>query len=141
MSADQEIFAVFVDVTRVEEVASASGSVKMIFFGGHCRGEAFNGTILDGGVDTQTFDPSGAGTLSARYMMLGADGEGASCRVFVENEAHLLPANPARPDGDAVVTRPRFRTDSPALRWLESARILGKLFIEDGRPVIRFYLE
>lgn len=117
-----EVLRVYVNLTGWLEVASGDRVVRMLPFDGTVDGPFFKGTILQGGVDTQKVDPEGNGTLSARYMIDGEDCEGNACRMFIENNA---PTN--------STTTPTIITNSPALKWLETANLQGRLEFPDGK--------
>lgn len=117
-----EVMRVHVNLTGWLEVISGDRVVKMLPFDGTVDGPYFKGTILQGGVDTQKTDTNGNGTLSARYMIDGEDCEGNACRMFIENNA---PTN--------STTTPTIITDSPALKWLETANLQGRLEFPDGK--------
>ena len=48
-----EILRIYINITETNEVISENTTVRMILFDGNCTGDFFNGTILNGGVDTQ----------------------------------------------------------------------------------------
>ena len=120
-----EVMRVHVNLTGWLEVTSGDRVVRMLPFDGTVDGPYFNGTILQGGVDTQKTDTEGNGALSARYMIDGEDCEGNACRMFIENNA---------PTGST--TTPTIITNSPALKWLETAKLQGRLEFPDGKLVI-----
>ncbi len=117
-----EVIRVYVNLTGGCEVVSGNRSVRMLSFDGTCDGPFFQGTILPGGVDTQKGEGDGRGTLSARYMIEGTDCEGNSCKLFIENNAEF----------DSY-TVPAIITDSPALQWLETAKLRGRLEFPEGK--------
>ena len=117
-----EVLRVYVNVTGCHEVVSDGNTVRMLLFDGTCGGPYFNGTILSGGVDTQKGYADGTGTLSARYMIDGTDCEGNACKLFIENNAEFN-----------APTVPKILTDSPALKWLESAELEGRLEFPEGK--------
>ena len=117
-----EVLRVYVNLTGWLKVTSGNRVVKMLPFEGTCDGPYFKGTILQGGVDTQKTDLEGNGTLSARYMIDGVDCEGNNCRMFIENNAKTN-----------STTTPTIITDSPALKWLETANLQGRLEFPDGK--------
>ena len=106
--------------------------VVMLPFEGECEGNYFTGRILPGGVDTQRIDPDGRCVLSARYALEGTDFEGNPCRLFIENVGVSLPQ-------EKMVTSPSIRTDSKALRFLETADLTGSIEVLDDhiRIIIR----
>lgn len=117
-----EVMRVHVNLTGFHEVASGKGTIRMLPFDGTVDGPYFKGTILSGAADTQKADPDGNGSLSARYVIEGEDFEGNPCKMFIENNA---PFN--------APTVPDIITDSPALKWLETAKLQGRLEFPDGK--------
>ena len=118
-----EILRICVYLTGCETVQGRTQRVVMLPFEGTCTGPLFTGRILPGGVDTQRILPDGRCALSARYALEGTDCAGKPCRMFIENLALTMP-------GEKTVTHPTIRTDSEALRHLETAQLTGVL--EDG---------
>lgn len=114
-----------IDVQGVQEVTGARQTARMILFGGTAEGDFFNGVIEPGGVDTQMDNRDGTGTLSARYSIQGTDREGKNARIFIENNGEY-----GKP------TSPRVWTDSPALRFLETAALRGHVTEENGQLTI-----
>ena len=123
-----EIMKIYVNILESHEVISNKKTVRMLLFDGNCDGDYVQGNILPGGVDTQTIDSTGKGTLSARYMIQGTDFKKQPCHIFIENIAHL--------DGETVVTTPKIVTDSEALRWLEQEELMGRLEQINGQLTI-----
>lgn len=116
----KEILRIKVFLTGSHEVQGAAQKVVMLPFTGECDSPVFRGKILSGGVDTQRIEDDGRCSLSARYMLEGVDGEGNPCRLFIENNAVSNP-------GQEMITCPSIRTDSKALRWLETAQLSGRI--------------
>lgn len=121
-----EILRIHVVLSDCITVEGHAQRVVMLPFTGTCEGSLFTGSILPGGVDTQRIEADGRCALSARYALAGTDCEGRACRLFIENMAVTSP-------GAEALTRPCIRTDSPALRWLETADLTGRIEAEDGR--------
>lgn len=115
-----EILRIKVYLTDHITVDGHAQKVVMLPFTGECECALFTGRILPGGVDTQRIEQDGRCALSARYTLEGMDCEGKSCRLFIENVASASP-------GAEMVTRPTIRTDSAALRWLETAALTGRI--------------
>ncbi len=111
-----------IKVFLTDQIAVEGGAEKavMLPFTGSCESPLFTGTILPGGVDTQRITPDGRCSLSARYALSGVDCEGKACKVFIENVAVSSP-------GAAMITHPTLRTDSAALRHLETAELTGRI--------------
>lgn len=120
-----EVLRVYINLTGSYEVVSGNRTIRMLPFKGGCDGPFFRGTILPGGVDTQKGEGDGTGTLSARYMVEGTDCEGNSCKLFIENNAEFN-----------SYTVPSIVTDSPALKWLETAELRGRIENIDGKLTI-----
>lgn len=125
----KKIINLSINITAINKVSSAKGTVQQILFDGEATGELFNGTILPGGVDTQTYDPEGKGGLSARYMLKGKDFTGKECLVYIDNYKKT----------DEEYTHPEIYTDSEALSRLEQTSLLGKLVFVDDRLNIEIY--
>ena len=123
-----EILRLYINLTEINEVVSDEITAKMLLFDGTCQGEYFNGTILNGGVDTQLILPDGTGTLSARYIVEGHDCKGHACRLFIENNAQV--------GNEKTVTHPKIITDSRELKWLETESLTGRIENENGQLVI-----
>ena len=117
-----EVLRVHVNLTGFHEVVSEKGTIRMLPFDGMVDGPFFKGTILSGAADTQKGAPDGSGSLSARYVIEGVDCEGNPCKMFIENNA---PFN--------APTVPDIVTDSPVLKWLETAELQGRLEFPDGK--------
>ena len=127
-----EILRIEVRLTGCNEVAGGTERVVMLPFTGCCKGMLFTGEILPGGVDTQRIDGAGRCRLSARYALKGVDSQGNDCQLFIENVAVSAP-------GEEMLTHPSIRTDSPALRWLETAQLTGRIeHHEDHLEIVIF---
>lgn len=113
-----DLLTINVHLTGGCRVDGKGRTVNMVYFDGTVDGPIFRGTILPGGVDTQTITPSSV-TLSARYMLEGTDNDGNPCRLFIENNGTV-----AKPD-DPMTTTPTVTTDSKSLSWLEEANLRG----------------
>ena len=88
------------------------GEVVCIPFGGHAKGEKFEGDVRPGACDVQTVNLSGVRHMCARYMIAGKDFTGADCQLFVENNGWFQ--DPMEP-GAGFQTVPTLWTDSAAL--------------------------
>ena len=115
-----EILRIRVRLTDQITVEGCAQRVVMLPFEGECESKLFTGRILPGGVDIQRIQPEGRVFLSARYALEGTDCAGKPCRLFIENVGL---GNP----GEKMVTRPSIRTDSEALRFLETANLTGSI--------------
>ena len=98
-------------------------------FGGFCNSPIFKGKIMEGGTDTQIIRD--VTYLSARYMLEGEDAVGNKCRLFIENNGVDR--------GTMIKSEPVIYTDSPALKWLETARLRGRVITENDMPVVVIY--
>lgn len=127
----EEILRVHVTVERSDKVESAGKTVCMAAFSGTADGPYFQGRILPGGIDTQTYKEGAPAALSARYMLEGVDDKGAPCRLFIEN-------NGTEVDG-AMRTVPTIVTDSVSLRWLEDAALCGTVDGTEDGVLIRIW--
>lgn len=115
-----EILRIKVFLTGSSTVEGHAQTVVMLPFTGECASPLFTGTILPGGVDTQRIEKDGRLALSARYALSGMDSDGKACQLFIENVAVASP-------GAEMITHPTIRTDSEALRWLETADLTGRI--------------
>jgi len=125
-----ELMRIHLSLEPAAGLDSLSAGIRMIPFSGYCESAIFNGKILPGGMDTQVFPEANRGTLSARYMLEGTDASGAPCKLYIDNRAVMQ-------HGQETITCPRIWTDSPALRWLETADLTGRLVeAEDGLNIV-----
>ena len=115
-----EVLRIKVYLTGHTAVEGRADTAVMLPFTGECDSPIFKGKILPGGVDTQRVDKDGKCKLSARYTLEGVDSTGKPCKLFIQNEGVSLP-------GGEMHTHPIFRTDSEALRWLETADLTGRI--------------
>lgn len=110
-------------------------SVVMIPFTGQATGRYFEGTVLNGGVDTQIIERGGRHTLSARYMLRGTDHVGQECEMYIENNGDIDPALT-----DMLFrTTPRIVTNSRALSFLNDSVLTGEGFPAESGVEIRIY--
>ena len=123
---ENELLKIYVNLTETNELNAESLTIRMMLFDGYCEGPYFQGTILPGGVDTQTIYNDKTGCLSARYMLRGVDNTNHACGIYIENTADI----------GAEWTKPRIFTDSENLKWLEKASLKGKIENENGKLVI-----
>ena len=119
-----EILRIRVRLTGSETIQGHTQRVVMLPFEGECESRLFTGRILPGGVDTQRIDPDGRCALSARYALEGTDFQGNPCRLFIENAGVSHPQ-------EKMITHPHIRTDSEALRFLETADLTGSIEVFD----------
>lgn len=114
---------------NLKETYSIEGKVSMVLFDGTVESEFFNGTILPGGVDTQTTDEKGW-HLSARYMVDGVDSDGVPTRIFIQNNGEM--------ENGEVVTHPLIIANNPKLEWLATTPMRGR--IEPAEKGIRIII-
>lgn len=129
------LFKIDVTLDEINEVRGGHASACMILFHGKMDSNFFHGEILPGGVDTQIVSGEGRKNLSARYIIRGIDAKGDTCNIFVENNGSV--------NGDnEIITKPRFITDSPLLKWLEEDVYIGKIYGKSEKEIeIRIYRE
>lgn len=120
----EEVLTVHVSIGKTVELRNDEGNaVVMIMFTGHANGKYFEGTVLDGGVDTQVIGKNGKPhTLSARYILQGKDYTGQDCEIYIENNGHFV-----QNAGDVMFrTTPKIITNSKALSFLNEAWLIGE---------------
>ena len=123
-----EIITILINVLSATMVTDGTTSKNFLPFSGEAKSEYFVGKVIDGGVDTQTYTPTG-GQLSARYILEGTDCAGKPCKIFIENNGKF---------GEEFTT-PKIVTDSDTLKFLNTAPLKGKLDMSDGKLTIRIY--
>ncbi len=82
-----EVLMIEVQITTTSAMEREEGNVSLVCFTGSCHCRNFCGEIMEGGVDTQVGKSDGTVTLSARYLLDGADCDRKPCRIYVENNA------------------------------------------------------
>ncbi len=133
----EEVLRVHVATREASVLENEEGdTVVMIPFGGYATGRYFEGTVLEGGVDTQIISRSGGGhTLSARYMLRGTDRDGQACELYIENNGNFDPGLT-----DVMFrTAPRIVTNSKALSFLNGEPLIGEGLPADSGVEIRIY--
>lgn len=128
-SEDKLILTLNINCTDFREIKTDTVTIVQILFDGEGTGKYFNGKIMPGGVDTQTIQPDGSGQLSARYCLEGNDCSGKACKIYISNDAIL----------GGEETKPVIFTDSKALSWLNTAKLVGRLTNDENGLVIRIY--
>ena len=126
----EKILLVHVRIDNSVEVKGSNGQVTLVHFHGTAESKYFNGVILPGGVDAQSQFAGDRWRLSARDVLEGTDVNGESCHIYIENNGIV--------ENGELVTIPRILTDSPALAWLEGAKLEGKVVGEEGGICIEF---
>ena len=128
---------VTIEPGAVSRLSGPGGEVVCIPFGGHAKGEPFNGDVCPGACDVQTVNLSGVRHMCARYRIAGKDADGQDCHVFVENNGWFQ--EPMTP-GAGFRTVPTLWTDSALLAPILHRRT----FVGEGVPgpdglVIKLY--
>ncbi len=124
----EEIITILITVLSSTMVSDGTTSKNFLPFSGEAKSEYFVGKVINGGVDTQTYSPTG-GNLSARYILEGKDCAGKDCKIFIENNGKF---------GEEF-TVPKIVTDSDTLKFLNTSPLKGKLDMSDGNLTIRIY--
>lgn len=126
-----EILTILITVLSATSVTDGTTTKNFLPFDGEAKSEYFQGKVIPGGVDTQTYSAKG-GDLSARYILEGVDCSGKPCKIFIENNGKF---------GEEF-THPRIVTDSDTLKFLNNnPDIKGKLDMSDGKLTIRIYAD
>ncbi len=102
--------------------------VVMIPFSAEAMGKYFNGKTVANGIDTQ-ITTKGGFSLSARYILEGADHSGKKCRLFIENNGTSLEN-----------CKPKIYTDSEELAFLENAELTAKVECIENGVVVSIFL-
>lgn len=105
------VFHIVIDRSKISEMKSRNGAVKIIPFGGSVESELFTGTVLPGAADIQVTNAAGVRHMCARYMFEGTDCDGVPCHLFVDNNGYFERDHRPRP----FEACPTFMTDSEAL--------------------------
>lgn len=134
MKEKETVLEFEINIKEIEKVKGESGEVLLITFGGTSNCKNFKGIVLSGAVDTQIINYGVEHTLSARYILEGIDCEGQECRIFVENNGTVL-------NHKVETTLPKIITDSKALAFLETERLVGTLTPSENGVIIHIYLE
>lgn len=129
------IIKLVIHIDEQVSVISDKAEAHMLLFHGEAASSYFNGTVRNGGVDTQLQYKDQPKHLSARYILEGEDLEGMPCKLFIENNG--LVDDKVMP----FVTKPMILTDSKALKWLEEEPLVGYVTYEEGQLIIRICKE
>ncbi len=129
----EDVLSIDIKINHTEEVISSPVSARIVSFTGCCNSLLFKGEIVHEGADTQIITET-ATSLSARYILKGTDFKGTPCSIFIENNGTSLS------DGE-IITTPKILTDSPALKFLEEAKLTGTIIPADGgvKVIIKKY--
>lgn len=122
-----------IEIDNIIDIHSDNASVSVVYFSGNTFSKFFKGKVMPGAADTQIHYKDKPTTLSARYVLEGIDYENNNCKIFIEN-------NGFEKDGN-IITKPFIITNSPALKWIETANLFGKVISENNNLIIRIYSE
>lgn len=131
----EEVLTVHVVIGKTINLRNDDGdSVVMISFTGHVTGKYFEGSVLEGAVDTQIIGRFGdRHSLSARYMLQGTDHTGQACEIYIENNGDIHKSS----ENVLFRTSPRIITNSKALDYLNGDVLVGEgLQAESGIDII-----
>ncbi|MBQ8171469.1 MAG: hypothetical protein IJZ95_05735 [Oscillospiraceae bacterium] len=118
-----------INVTTYEaQTLEGHSRVVMIPFSAEATGKYFSGKTVANGIDTQT-TTNDEYSLSARYMLEGADLSGKKCRIFIENNGTSLDN-----------CKPKIYTDSEELAFLENAELAAKVECTENGCVVRIFM-
>jgi hypothetical protein len=133
----EEVLTVHVVIEKTINLQNNDGeSVVMISFTGHATGKYFEGTVLDGGIDTQIIGQFGdRHSLSARYMLQGTDYTGQACEIYIENNGNIN----HELKGVLFRTSPKIITNSKALSSWNGGIFVGEGLPTDSGVDIRIY--
>lgn len=123
------ILTINVKINGAHELAGKKNKVVMIPFSGEATGEYFTGKTIGEGVDTQIITENSF-SLSARYMLEGADRSGKACRIFIENNGTSMEN-----------CKPRIITDSQELSFLETAELSATVEGIEGGVRVSIFAE
>jgi len=127
------LFEIEIKINSITEIRGDSKSVSVVYFRGNVFSRFFKGKVMPGAADTQIHYKDRPTTLSARYVLEGTDREKNKCKIFIEN-------NGAEKDG-SIITKPFIVTDSPALKWIETANLFGRVVSANDNIIIQIYEE
>ncbi|WP_078551641.1 DUF3237 family protein [Bacillus alkalicellulosilyticus] len=133
----EEVFTVHVKIEKTIELSNNDGdSVVMISFSGNVKGKYFEGTVLEGGIDTQIIGKcEGQHTLSARYMLQGRDSNGQDCEIYIENNGTFN----KNLKGALFRTYPKIITNSKQLSFLNNDILVGEGIPSDTGVDIKIF--
>ena len=131
-------FTIDVHLTGFTQIKNQKIKINFINFDGTCNTPFFNGSIIDGGVDTQKYEEGKDGTLSARYILKGTDKNGKETLIFIENNGFC------KSDG-TITTTPFITSDNEELNQLFEGKFSGKVVPQEtpehDRVLIEIYKE
>ena len=130
---ENTLLEIEIEIDNVIEIHGVSKSVSIVYFSGNAFSKFFKGKVMPCAADTQIHYKDKPTILSARYVLEGVDCENNNCKIFIEN-------NGVEKDGN-IITKPFIITNSPALKWIETANLFGKVISENNNLIIRIYSE
>lgn len=128
LQGKKEVLDIKVFLKGSKQLEKRTGYWKQeVYFGGYCDNEYFMGTIKDGAKDTQYQKEGEEVHLKAEYELEGIDCEGNKCSISIINEK------------DGEFFKPRVKTDSEALSFLNSADLVATLEEFENGLSVRIY--
>ncbi|MGN0273270.1 MAG: hypothetical protein ACI4DT_00595 [Chordicoccus sp.] len=105
-------FKIFVNRDDMSAVEGPFGGAYFVPFHASVESDLFTGKTRPGACDVQTEDLAKSRHMCAKYLFEGTDMDGSPCRLYVQNDGWMNPANRNDPFFHAV---PTFITDSKKL--------------------------
>ncbi|MGI6056834.1 MAG: hypothetical protein ACOYBD_07635 [Bilifractor sp.] len=105
-------FKIHVNRSDMSSVEGPFGGAYFVPFRADVKSDLFTGKTRPGACDVQTENLGEVRHMCAKYLFEGTDQNGAPCKLFVENNGWMNPANKEDPFFQAV---PTFVTDSRVL--------------------------
>ena len=105
-------FKVSVDRSEMSALEGPFGGAYFVPFQAEVKSRIFTGKTRPGACDVQTENLAKVRHMCDKYLFEGVDENGNPCKLFVQNDGWMNPANREDPFFQAV---PTFITDSPAL--------------------------
>lgn len=130
LKGHREILCIHVHITGSEEKQEGEETVCYIHFAGACENEYFKGRILPGAVDEQHYRQGQQVSVCAVYELEGQDCKGNACKIGIVNQK--------AEDG---CFRPKVRTDSPELAFLNHSTLLAALEFYAGGLTVRIFTQ
>lgn len=130
LKGHREILCIHVHITGSEEKQEGEETVCYIHFAGACENEYFKGRILPGAVDEQHYRQGQQVSVCAVYELEGQDCKGNACKIGIVNQK--------AEDG---CFRPKVRTDSPELVFLNHSTLLAALEFYAGGLTVRIFTQ